>query len=163
MSKQCQNCRQQNPPDAAFCLNCASPLNQAQVSSQQTNQQANQQNQQPNQQWNQPNFGAQQAGQNFAPPTQPANAGAASQRATTALILAISGIFCCGPLTSIPAIIVGWMEVSAIKQGQSPQAGMKFAQIGIWGGVAGIILQIVGFIFWIIISMAAATSDPYYY
>lgn len=152
MNKQCQKCQQFNPPEAAFCLNCAAPLSQQQSGS----------NQQANQQWNQPNFGGQQAGQNFAPPP-PAASGGASQRATTALILAITGLFCCGPFTSIPAMIVGWMEITAIKQEQSPPAGLRFAQVGLWGGVAVTLLQTAGFLFWLIISMMAATSDPYYY
>lgn len=149
MNKVCPACNQSNPSEAAFCLNCAAPLPPAGQSGQKANQQ-----------WNQPNFGGQPAGQNFAPPTSPV---AASQRAIIACVLAAVGLFCCGPFASIPAIIVGWMEMSAIKQGQSPQNGMKFALIGIWGGAAGLVLHAIGFILWLIISMSAATSDPYYY
>ena len=143
MNKVCQNCRQPNPSEAVFCLNCAAPLARGQ---------------QPEQQWNQSDIGGQQGGQNFAPP---ASANGASQRATTALILAIAGFVLCCPLTSIPAVIVGWMEIDAIKKGQSPAAGMKFAQIGVLGGIAATILQAVGFIFWIMLSIAAST--PYGY
>ncbi len=145
MDKFCQNCNQSNPSEAAFCLNCASPLGQGQPA---------------NQQWNQPNFGGQPAGQNFAPP--PSTSGGASQRATVALILAIAGLILCCPLASIPAAIVGWMEIDAIKKGQSPAAGKTFAQIGLWGGIAITILQGVGFVFWLMLSMAAA-SNPYNY
>ena len=149
MSKQCQNCQQSNPPEAAFCLNCAAPLSQNQFG-----------NQQANQQWNQPNFGGQQAGQNFAPP--PTTAGGASQRAIVALVLTIVGlVLCCGPLTGIPAAIVGWMEISAIKQGQSPPAGMWMAQVGLWGGIIVTILTTVGGVLFLLLS--AASSNPYYY
>lgn len=151
MGKLCQNCHQSNPSEAAFCHNCASSLSSGQFGGHQS----------ANQQWNQSGYGGQPA-QNFAAPLA-VNSGEASQRATIALVLAIAGLVCCGPLTSIPAIIVGWMEVAAIKQGQSPQAGMKFAQIGLWGGVAVTILQVFAFLFWIILSMAAAGSDPSYY
>lgn len=143
MNKVCQNCQQPNPSEAAFCLNCAAPLSSGQ---------------QANQQWNQPNFGGQQGGQNFAQP--PTSAGGASSRATAALILAIAGFLFCCPLTSIPAVVVGWMEIDAIKKGQSSPNGMKFAQIGVWGGIAATVLQGVGFLFWIFLSMASA---PYGY
>ena len=151
MDKYCQNCNQLNPSEAAFCLNCAAPLSPGQTGG----------GQQANQQWNQQKVGGQPAGQNFAP-SSPAASGGASQRATAALILAIAGLFCCGPFTSIPAVIVGWMEADAIKKGQSSPDGMRFAQIGIWGGIAVTILQGIGLLFWIILSMAAA-SNPYNY
>ncbi len=146
MNKSCQKCNQLNPPEAAFCLNCASPLARGQSGGGQANQQR------------QPNFGGQQAGQNFA--QSPMSAGAASQRAMTACGLAFAGLVCCGPLTSIPAMIVGWMEIAAIKQGQSPPNGMKFAQIGLWGGGIVTLIQGAGFLFWLIFSMAAM-ADSY--
>jgi hypothetical protein len=150
MNKQCQNCRQSNPPEAAFCLNCAAPLVPAQFGG----------NQQANQQWNQPNFGGQQAGQNFVQPPQSNQGGGASQRAIVALILTITGLFCCGALTSIPAAIVGWMEIDAIKKGQSPSAGMWMAQVGLWGGIIVTIITTVGGILFLMLS--AASSNPYY-
>ncbi len=150
MNKFCQNCQQSNPPEASFCRNCASPLPGAQPGG----------NRQAAQQTNQPNFGGQQVQQNFAQPAM--SSGEASQRAITACGLAFAGLVCCGPLTSIPAMIVGWIEINAIKQGQSPQNGMKFAQIGLWGGMIITIVQVLGFLLWAVISMAAA-SNPYYY
>jgi hypothetical protein len=59
----------------------------------QTTQPANQQNQQANHQWNPPNYGGQQAGQNFAQPPQANQGGGASQRAIVALVLTIAGLF----------------------------------------------------------------------
>ncbi len=154
MNKQCLNCQQSNPPEAAFCLNCAAPLAQNPFGN---NQQANQQ---ANPQWNQPNFGGQQAGQNFAQQS-PANAGGASQRAIIALVLTVAGLFCCGALASIPAAIVGWMEMDAIKKGQSPPAGMWMAQVGLWGGIIVTILTTIGGILFLVLS--AASSQPNYY
>jgi hypothetical protein len=148
MNKFCQNCQQSNPPEASFCRNCASPLPGAQPGG----------DRQAAQQTNQPNFGGQQAPQNFAQPAM--SSGAASQRAMTACGLAFAGLVCCGPLTSIPAMIVGWMEIAAIKQGQSPPNGMKFAQIGLWGGGIVTLIQGAGFLFWLIFSMAAM-ADSY--
>lgn len=156
MNKQCPKCNQSNPSEAAFCLNCAAPLAPAAFG-----------NQQQNQQWNQPpNYGGQPSpgfgGQpSFAQPPMNQNV---SGRATTALVLGIAGFFCCGVFTGIPAMIVGWMEISAIRQGQSPPNGMKFAQIGLWGGAIATVLHIIGWAVWLFFSMSmAVVSDPYYY
>ncbi len=146
MNKVCQKCNQSNPSEAAFCLNCASPLGQG--------------GWQPNQQGNYQNYSSpQQAGQNFV---QPSTSGGSSQRATAALVLALAGLFCCGPFTSVPAIIVGWMEINAINQGQSSPAGRGMATFGLWGGVIATLLHIGGYLFWALLSLSA-TSDPYYY
>lgn len=149
MSKICQNCNQSNPSEAAFCLNCAKPLSQEQFWG----------GQQPNKQWNQPNFGGQQP-RNFA---QPVNTNGASQRATVALILGLAGLFCCGPITSLPAIIVGWMEISAINQGQSSPNGKGLATTGIIIGIGSIILQVGGFLLWMLLVAASNSSDTYNY
>lgn len=145
MDKYCRNCNSQNPSDAAFCRNCASPLSPAQPKNQQAGQP--------------PNFGAQQVGQNFA--ASSTNSGGASQRAIIALVLIIAGLICCGPLASIPAAIVGWMEMDAIKKGQSPPSGMWMAQVGLWGGIIVTILTTIGGFLFLLLS--AASSDPYYY
>jgi hypothetical protein len=52
------------------------------------------------------------------------------------------------------------MEINAIKQGQSPLNGMKLAQVGFWGGIIVILLQIVGFLFWLLLSMVSAVLEP---
>lgn len=151
MEKLCQNCNRPNPPDAAFCRHCASPMPQGQGYQQGGNVN---QGQYGNQQQNQQNFGG-QGQQNFAQP--PAGA---SQKAIAALALAIAGLVCCGPFTGIPAAIVGWMEMGSIKEGRSAPNGMWMAQVGLWGGIAvSIIYTILGFI-WILLSMV---SGPGYY
>ena len=148
MSKICQSCNQSNPPEAAFCLNCAKPLSQGQFWG----------GHQANHQSHQPNFGGQPMG-NFA---QPVNSSGASQRATTALILALAGLFCCGPIASLPAIIVGWMEISAINHGQSSPGGKGLATTGIIIGIGAIILQIGGFLLWMLLAAAANTAEYNY-
>lgn len=85
------------------------------------------------------------------------------QKATIALILAIVALICCGPFAGIPAAIVGWMELDAIKKGQSPEGGKWMAQVGIWGGIASSLLYIVGYVVWVLLSMMAAASSPYDY
>lgn len=143
MSKICKNCNQSNLSQAAFCSNCASPL-PPEFSS--------------GQQWNQPNASGQQDGQNFAPN---ANSGGASQKATAALIMAVAGFFCCSIFTTIPAIVVGWMEMNAIKAGQSSKDGLMFAQIGFWLGIAGTIIHIGGGALWFLLVLLSAASNPY--
>lgn len=135
MTRICQTCSQPNPPVAAFCLNCAAPLAQEQFGAPPNNQQ-----------WNRQSIPAPQSG-------------GVSQRATAALLLAVAGLVCCGPLTSVPAMIVGWMEIDAIKKGQSSAEGMRLAQIGLWGGAAITAVQTVGFLFWLLLSMAASPYD----
>jgi hypothetical protein len=130
--KICRNCNQSNPTEAMFCRQCASPLDAAPQAKQQ--QYANPpQNQQ--QQWNQPNYGNQGVQQNFAQ-----TSGAASSRAMAAVGLAAVGFLCCF-VSGVPAAILGWLEMSAIKEGKSSPAGMMMAQIGLWGGIVGAIIN----------------------
>lgn len=68
----------------------------------------------------------------------------ASGRAITAAALAVGGLFCCGALIGIPAAILGWMEMTAIKEGRSSAKGMMFAQIGLWVGIIGSIITTIG-------------------
>lgn len=141
MENYCQNCRQPNPPDAVFCRQCASPLTPG-ASRQQGG--ANY-NPNANQQWNPQNQGA----GNFA---QSAT-GKASGRAVTAMVLTGCGL-CCGFFTGIPAAILGWMEINDIKAGKSSPKGMMMAQIGLWGGIAVSILNLILTVLWMFLSFA---------
>lgn len=85
------------------------------------------------------------------------------QKATIALVLAIAAFFCCGPFAGIPAAIVGWMELDAIKNGRSPQSGKMMATIGLWGGIAASLLHTVGWFLFAILSMLGGGGDAYYY
>ena len=87
-------------------------------------------------------------------------AGSASSRAVTALILAATALLCCGVFTGIPAAIVGWLELGAIKSGQAPAAGKWMALVGIWVGIAGTVIQ---FGVWFFLGLMSAISDPYGY
>jgi hypothetical protein len=80
-----------------------------------------------------------------------------------ALGLAVAALFCCGPLTGIPAAIVGWMELSAIKDGRSPASGKWMAMVGIFGGIAATILHVVFYMLGLLSSLLGAASDPYGY
>lgn len=136
-----------NPPDAAFCLNCASALG--------VGGQAYQQQSPPYVGGQTPYVGAppQQfgGGQNFGMQGGPQPA--SSQRPMIALVLAIAGLLCCGPFTGIPAAIVGWLELDAIKNGKSPVDGKVMAQIGLWGGIAVTLLHTIGWVLMMFLSM----------
>ncbi|MDQ4120792.1 MAG: DUF4190 domain-containing protein [Acidobacteriota bacterium] len=142
--KFCQNCKQQNLPEAQFCRFCASPLSAG--SQNQSNFQQ--------QQWNQGVHG------NFAHPSA-----GASGRAIASLLLSICGLVLCCALTSVPGTILGWMEVNAIKQGRSSPAGMTMAQIGLWGGaiISVLVLLFYGFQLLVLMSNAMMVGGGMYY
>ena len=135
---QCPKCNQFNPPEAAFCLNCASSLAAPPPF-------VGHQQQQGQQQFPSPGYPV---------ASQPHQAGGqeASQKPLIALILAISAFLCCGPLTGVPAAIVGWMELDAIKNGRSPASGKTMATIGFWGGIVASILHTIVTIIFILLS-----------
>ena len=140
MTKICSKCNQSNPSDASFCLNCASPLG------------------------GEPGgpFIGQQGPAGFQqPPNTEASSGSSGQKATIALILAIVAFLCCGPFAGIPAAILGWMELDAIKNGRSPEGGRWMALVGLWGGIAATLLHGIGYIFWVLMTAMAGAADPY--
>ncbi|MBX7053506.1 MAG: DUF4190 domain-containing protein [Pyrinomonadaceae bacterium] len=157
MTRTCPNCNQTNPPDAAFCLNCAASLGPV------VGAPAFQQ-QDPFSGTARPHVGAspqQFGGQHFG--AQAGNtASGASQKAIAALVLAIIGLLCCGGFTGIPAAIVGWMELDAIKNGRSSAAGKWMAQAGLWGGIGVTVIHGVVWILYLLMGMMAS-SNPYGY
>lgn len=130
MTKPCPKCHQLNPAEAAFCLNCASPLGPMNAP---------------------PQFGG------------PTGAPAQSQKGLFSLILAIVALICCGPFAGIPAAILGWMELDAIKNGRSPADNKWMAVVGLWGGIASTLLHIIGYVLYVMLGMLSAMSNPYGY
>ncbi|MBK7709407.1 MAG: hypothetical protein IPJ30_27535 [Acidobacteria bacterium] len=124
-----------------FCRSCAAPLGPAQPVFQQQSP--------PFQQWGQPQPGGPMMAQpqpGFAPPP--------SNRPVIALCLVIAGFLCCGPILSIPGAILGWMEMTAIKEGRAPQSGLTMSQIAFWGGIAISILSSIGIVIGILMMLA---------
>lgn len=110
-----------------------------------------------------PYIGQPQAVANVVPAAAPS---VTSKMAIASLVLAILSMFCFGFLTGIPAAILGWMELSAIKQGRSDQSNAWMAHVGIWGGIVMSILSAGGLILMILLSAASAGmndsfSSPY--
>ncbi len=144
--KVCQNCKQTNPIEAMFCRQCASPLGGGQAQQQQQQYGNAQQQVGQQQQWNQANYGGVQQ-QNSGTNT----GGGASSRATISAVLAVIGLLCCF-FAGIPAAILGWLEIQAIKEGKSSAAGMTMAQIGLWLGIAGTIINAILYFIGLIIT-----------
>ncbi len=139
MTKTCSKCGLSNPAEAAFCHNCATPLNASTRS--RPNQAA----------WPQtPPVGAVAGGQYVAAPS--------SQRPMIAMVLAIGGIFCCGPVLGVPAAILGWLELDAIKSGRAPEGGKTMATVGLWGGIAATVIHIVIWILWVFLGALSSVS-----
>lgn len=151
MMRTCPKCNQMNPPDAAFCLNCSSALGLGAPTQQHTPPFVGGQS---------PYGGAppQQYGQNFG--MQGSSQAAASQRPLISVILAVAGLLCCGPFTGIPASIVAWLELDAIKNGKSSPDGKTMAQIGFWGGIAVTLIHGIIWVLYILFAMLAAAT-PY--
>lgn len=148
MTKSCPKCNQPNPADAIYCLNCAAPLQQASAKPPVIGQAFPGQ-----QQWQ---------GGGVAAPVNHGNSGN-GQKAVAALILAIVALLCCGPISGVPAAIVGWMELDAIKNGRSPEGGRWMALVGLWGGIASSIIHVVFYMFWILMSAISSGGETFYY
>ena len=116
----CLRCGIENQMGSQFCRACAAPL----MNGQQFNQQNNQQQQ--------------YVYDAFPPPKQ-----GASGRAITAMILSIVGVFLCGLFTSIPGMILGKLEMNAIREGRASAAGDGFAKTGFYVGMVGTALSLL--------------------
>lgn len=75
------------------------------------------------------------------------------------MILSIVSVFTCGPLLSIPGLILGKMELNAIRQGQAPAAGETFAKIGFYLGIAATALSCLVGIVWLLIASMGAIAN----
>jgi hypothetical protein len=65
----------------------------------------------------------------------------ASGRAIASLVLGILSLVLCGFFTSVPAAILGKMELNAIGRGESPAAGRGIAMAGFWIGIVVSVLS----------------------
>lgn len=77
----------------------------------------------------------------------------ASGRAIATLILGILAIASMGFLTGIPAIVIGHIELKAIKLGQAPKAGEGLARVGLILGIIGTVLTCLALL--VVISLLA--------
>ncbi len=154
----CNQCGTDNKDEARFCRNCAAPLVKA----------APPEPQPPPPAVPSPPAYSYQPGQAVMPQEQsyqgyqsgyagynPPMPQSASGRAIAAMILSLVSIVTCGPLLSIPGMILGKMEMNAIRDGQAPQAGETFAKIGFYVGIAITALSALLIVVYVLIIIAA--------
>lgn len=84
-------------------------------------------------------------------PTAPQNG-----MGTAALVMGILQFVCLGPIASILAIIFG--KIGMTKADQGLATNRSSAQWGFWLGIVGLVLSILGLIFWILFFVIAASS-----
>lgn len=165
----CTRCGANNLDTDQFCRSCSAPLTKPGGASGASSGSP----QQPYP-YSTPGHGQQQQPQSYTPypgyqgypPPQQVYANqtyqqqGASGRAIASLVLSLVSIFMCGPLTSIPGMILGKMEMNAIRQGQASSAGEGIAKAGFYISLVITILYglvIMGYIFLIFIGLAAAS------
>jgi hypothetical protein len=85
--------------------------------------------------------------------------GGTQDRSTIILVLGIVGLVCgCVP-AGIGAWIMGARELKAIQAGEASEEGRSKAQIGMYLGIAGTVLSIIGGIVWfMLIGLALLTG-----
>jgi hypothetical protein len=79
--------------------------------------------------------------------------GSASTNAIIALVAGIVGWLGCYGIAGVVAWIMGRGEIKKIDRGEAPEAGRTFAKIGMWLGIANVIvsiLAIIGFVLYIL-------------
>lgn len=176
----CTRCGTPNPDDAAFCRNCSAPLAKPGDTPRQPGgfsaptpygAPSTTSPQQPA-----PPTQPAQPGQTGQPPypgyqgypvyqssyanQSGAQQGNASGRAIASIILSILGLIACGFLTSIPGMILGKMELNAIRAGEAPRAGETLAKIGFYVGIAGTVIYCLGGLIWgILMAIGAASGN----
>ncbi len=89
---------------------------------------------------------------------QPVVADKASGMAIAALVLGILGFCCCGFITGIPALIIGWVENNKINRGESSQRGKGFAVAGIVLGLISLLLTCISLAMYMIYGAAFFTN-----
>jgi len=92
---------------------------------------------------------------------QPALAQAASGRAIVAMVLGIFSLLCLGFLAGIPAIVLGYTEIKAIREGKSPPSGDSAAKAGLILGILGTALSllILGFVLVVMLLIGLGTWE----
>jgi hypothetical protein len=168
----CTQCGTDNKDDARFCRNCAAPL--VRTAPQPAPPADPQPSAFPPSPGGYSSSGGYQPGQSVMPqqsyqgyqsgyagynPPMPQNA---SGRAIAAMILSIlSLVTCLGPLLSVPGLILGKMEMNAIRDGRAPKAGETFAKVGFYAGLVVTILSVLGIILYVFAILAAIAGGGF--
>ena len=99
------------------------------------------------------------------PPPPPGNINPAGDGASTnAIIALVAGILCwfiCPWIGGAVAWIMGKGELNKIERGESKEEGRTFAKIGMWLGIANIIVYTLGvllYLLFVVILIGTATT-----
>jgi hypothetical protein len=66
-----------------------------------------------------------------------------------ALGLGVASVFCCGPFTGIPGVILAKQDMDAAATGHAPQLDESWAKVAFYINIAAIVLSVVGLcLFW---------------
>ncbi len=83
----------------------------------------------------------------------------ASSNAIMALIFGIIAFIICPFFSGIVAWIMGSIELSKIKRGESSQAGKGFATAGMWLGIVNVILTVLAILAYIVILVFVLSTN----
>lgn len=82
-----------------------------------------------------------------------------SNRAIASMVCGLLSFLFCPVVTAVVAVILGQMELSAIKQGTAPPAGKSIAQIGLYSGIANLVIFVGFFLLFFLIAIIGAVSS----
>ncbi len=142
----CTQCGTANSDGLKFCTNCGTPMNKRGDTPQSRPSSGSPLSgsvQTPTPAYT---GGSSYAGYPLSPafPIQSKESGAsASGRAIISMVLSIISPFTCWLFLSIPGLILGKMEMNAIRDGLAPKAGETFAKIGFYVGLAVTVLSLI--------------------
>jgi Domain of unknown function (DUF4190)/zinc-ribbon domain len=150
----CTQCGTANSDELRFCSNCGAPMVRRGDTPQNRAPSVSGQTPYPEYRAESPYPGYRAESSYPAYPGGPAypmhpKEGSASGRAVISMILSIISPFTCWLLLSVPGLILGKMEMNAIRDGQAPKAGETFAKIGFYVGLAVTLLSLVIPLIWL--------------
>jgi hypothetical protein len=150
----CTQCGTANSDELRFCSNCGAPMVRRGDTPQNRAPSVSGQTPYPEYRAESPYPGYRAESSYPAYPGGPAypmhpKEGSASGRAVISMILSIISPFTCWLFLSIPGLILGKMEMNAIRDGQAPKAGETFAKIGFYVGLAVTLLSLVIPVIWL--------------
>lgn len=153
----CTRCGTQNSDDAGFCRSCSSPLTkpihpsrpQGTVTSSSpyaTPGIVQPSPSSPTDQLPYPGYQGYPVYQSGYANQPVSQQDGASGRAIASLVLSILGLVGCMFFASIPGMILGKMEMNAIREGKAPKAGDSIAKVGFYVGIAATVIYGLGVI-----------------
>ena len=173
----CTQCGTPNSDELTFCTNCSAPLVKRdtprtprspdpwQGTSAQPPESQYPTPQPPPQPYSgyQSAYSSPQGYQQYQSPSSsyqaPLQEGGASGRAIASMILSILAPFTCGVFLSVPGMILGKMEMNAIRDGRAPKAGETVAKIGFYLGLVVTVLFCLVLLFFALLVFGSVMSS----